>query len=196
MIQVRPSRCVTTLVAACVLCTAATAQADDAIKKPLETLVKSVRYSKDDRALKQLDGEAQGKILLADDWDKATPDQRNQFVSYFHQLFAVLAFPKIRESLQYLGTTLYEEPTITGDKAQIVSTLAIDHPLKKQELKVKYDLHRTKEGWKVVDLLVLGVGGDSMLTGIRNDQIIPNMKDGLPKLLELMQQRLQQVQKK
>jgi phospholipid transport system substrate-binding protein len=173
------------------------ARAADAVDKPVSTLVKAVRYDRDELALKQLDGQAEAAILLADEWDKATPEQRTRFVTLFHQLFAALAFPKIRENLQNLGTTLYEKPEITGDKAKLVSTLAIDHPLKKQEIRVRYDMHKLKDGWKVVDVTVLGTGGNSMLTDIRNDQIIPILKQGgLPHLLDAMQQRLDQVKKK
>jgi len=41
--------------------------------------------------------------------------------------------------------------------------------MKKQELKVKYELIKNKNGWQVIDVAVLG---DSMLKGIRDDQII------------------------
>jgi phospholipid transport system substrate-binding protein len=178
------------------LLSASPARADDAVQKPVTTLVKSVRYAKDANALKQMDGEAEGRILLGDDWEKGTPEQRAEFVSLFHGLFAALAFPKLKENLEYLGTTVYEKPAVTGDKATVIGTLAIDHPLKKQELRVQFDMHKTREGWKVVDVTVLGVGGNSMLTDIRHDQIIPIMaQGGWPHLLELMRARLAQVKK-
>jgi phospholipid transport system substrate-binding protein len=47
--------------------------------------------------------------------------------------------------------------------------------MKKQELKLKYSLAKDKAGWKVVDVVVLG---DSMLTGIRDDQVRPILEDG------------------
>jgi phospholipid transport system substrate-binding protein len=153
------------------------ALADEAMEKPINTLVKSVRFNKDDLALKQLDSEAQGLFLFGDNWGKAKPEQRAEFTSLFQRLFAGIAFPKIRENLQNLSTTLYEKPTITGDKAQIVSTIVIDHPLKKQEMKVRYDLHKAKEGWKVVDVTVLEAGTKSMLTSVK-DQTDPLFKSG------------------
>ena len=174
---------------------AAPALANDAIEKPINTLVKSVRYAKDDLALKQLDGEAQGKALLGANWASATPAQRAEFGTLFNGLFAGIAFPNIRKNLENLSTTLYEPATITGDTATVVSTIVIDHPLKKQEMKVKYDLHKTS-GWKVVDVTVIGSGSDSMLSGIRKDQIEPIMKSGgWDKLLTLMRQRLASVKK-
>ncbi len=47
--------------------------------------------------------------------------------------------------------------------------------MKKQELKVKYELVKQSAGYKVIDVAVLG---DSMLTGIRDDQIKPLLKEG------------------
>jgi phospholipid transport system substrate-binding protein len=171
------------------------ARADDAIEKPINVLVKSVRYNKGDIALKQLDGETQGKVLLGAEWAKGMPGQRAEFVSLFHQLFAGLAFPKIQSNLQNLSTILYEKPVTTGDKSTIVSTIVIDHPLKKEEMKVQYDLHKTKDGWKVVDVVVLGVGSKSMLTTVK-DQIDHLYKEGgWDNLLKKMRERAASLKK-
>lgn len=158
----------------------------DEVSKPLKTVVNSVRYGKDKMALKLFAGEAQGKALLGADWDKGSDAQRKEFVQLFHVLFAKLAFPKIRKNFENLDTVLYENPTVTGDAAEIGSTILINHPLKKQELKVRYTLVK-QGGWKVVDVSVLG---DSMLKGIRDDQIIPLMKEGgWDGLLKAMRER-------
>lgn len=162
--------------------------------KPIKTLVTAVRYEKDALALKSLDGEAQGRYLLEDAWEAGTPEQRRDFVDLFHKLFSAIAFPKIRESFEHLETTLYEPAKVNGASAEVVSTIVILHPLKKQEIKVKYDLKKDGSGWRVVDVTVLGSGGASMLTDIRNDQIRPIMKDGgWDRLLTLMRQRHEQI---
>ena len=159
----------------------------DEISKPLKTVVNSVRYGKDLLALKAFAGEEQGRFLLGDAWTTGTDAQRKEFLALFHQLFAKIAFPKIRKNFENLDTVLYDEPTVDGDKAQIPSTILINHPLKKQELKVKYTLVKAAGGWKVVDVAVLG---DSMLTGIRDDQIGPIMKEsGWDGLLKLMREK-------
>ena len=147
----------------------------DAVSKPLKVVVNSVRYGKDKLALKFFAGDEQGKALLGDDWTKGTAAQRKEFIELFQQLFAKMAFPKIRKNFENLDTVLYENPEIKGSAAKINSTILINHPLKKQELKVSYTLVKEGGGWKVVDVAVLG---DSMLKGIREDQIIPIMKDG------------------
>lgn len=170
------------------------ALADEALEKPVNKLVKAVRYEQDELALKSLDGESEGEVLLGEAWAKGTDAQKKEFVSLFHQLFAAMAFPKIRENFKNLDTTLYEPSKAEGDKAELKSTLVINHPLKKQEIKVKYDLRKAKEGWRVVDVTVLGSGSPSMLTGIRDEQVKPLLANGgFDKLLQVMRDRLAQV---
>jgi phospholipid transport system substrate-binding protein len=63
--------------------------------------------------------------------------------------------------------------------------------MKKQELKVKYHLAKTKAGWQVVDVAVLG---DSMLKGIRDDQVQPLLKEGgWDKLLKAMRDKVAEL---
>lgn len=176
----------------------ARAAGNAAVEKPMKSLISAVRYGKDDLALKMLDGEAQGRALLAGDWDKGTPAQRAEFVKLFHTLFAGIAFPNIRGNLKNLATTLYDKPAVTGDTAKCRSTIVIDHPLKKQELSVEWQLGKAaKEGWRVVDVTVLGTGGFSMLSDIRKDQIVPLMaKGGWDGLLGAMRQRAEAIARK
>ncbi len=177
-----------TLLACAVLITTVTsAKPNDEFVKPLKLVINSVRFGKDLAALKQFAGEEQGKQLLGAEWAKGTPAQQKEFVELFHQLFGKMAFPKIRKNFENLDTVLYDEAVVAGDKANVGSTILINHPLKKQELKVKYELLKGKGGWSVVDVSVLG---DSMIQGIRQDQIIPIMKDGgWDGLLKAMRER-------
>ncbi len=177
----------TLLIALTLSMTAVAATPKDEVTKPLKVVINGVRYSKDLTALKNFAGEEQGKYLLGDDWAKGTDAQRKDFIDQFHQLFGRMAFPKIRKNFENLDTVLYDEPTITGDKADIASTILINHPLKKQELKVKFSLLKAAGGYKVIDVSVLG---DSMLKGIRDDQITPIMKEGgWEHLLKLMRDK-------
>jgi phospholipid transport system substrate-binding protein len=165
--------------------------AHDEVVKPLKTVVGSVRYSKDAAALKLFANEDQGKLLLGDDWEKGTADQRKEFTQLFQTLFAKIAFPKVRKNFEHLDSITYEEPKMDGARAEVASTILLMHPLKKQELKLKYTLVN-KDGWRVVDVAVLG---DSMLQGIRDDQIGPIMKEGgWPHLLDLMRQKAKELE--
>ena len=165
----------TFLTALVLLSPPALAAPKDELSKPLKTIINSVRYGKDLAALKAFAGDEQGKFMVADSWSKGTDAQRKEFQDLFLQLFAKIAFPKIRKNFENLDTVLYEEPTVTGDTAAIASTILINHPLKKQELKVKYTLIKQGPSWKVIDVAVLG---DSMLAGIKEDQIQPILKEG------------------
>ncbi|NOJ92777.1 ABC transporter substrate-binding protein [Corallococcus sp. CA049B] len=150
-------------------------KASEAITKPVKTVVQSVRYEKDLKALENLGSDQQGLFLLGDEWTKATDAQRKEFTQLFQSLFARIAFPKVRENFKNLDSITYDEPQVTGDKALVGSTIFINHPLKKQEMKLKYAVEKVGSGWKVVDVSVLG---DSMLTGIRDDQVRPLFKEG------------------
>lgn len=150
-------------------------KASEAITKPVKTVVQSVRYEKDIKALENLGSDQQGLFLLGDEWTKATDAQRKEFTQLFQSLFAKIAFPKVRENFKNLDSITYDEPQVTGDKALVGSTIFINHPLKKQEMKLKYAVEKVGANWKVVDVSVLG---DSMLTGIRDDQVRPLFKEG------------------
>ena len=183
-----------TLLATFALALPALAAPNEPVAKPVKTVVQSVRYSKDDLALKHLANEEQGRFLLGDDWAKATDAQRKEFIQLFNSLFSKIAFPKVRENFKNLASITYEDPAVEGDKAKVKSTVVIEHPLKKQEMKLQYSVVKSQGGWKVLDVSVLG---DSMLTGIRDDQVRPIMNQGgWNKLLELMRTKEAELTKK
>ncbi|QRN98745.1 ABC transporter substrate-binding protein [Archangium violaceum] len=172
----------------------ALAAPNETVAKPVKTVVQSVRYSKDDLAIKQLANEEQGRFLLGDDWEKGTDAQRKEFTQLFNKLFSKIAFPKVRENFKNLASITYDDPVLDGDKAKVSSTVIIEHPMKKQEMKLQYSLVKTQGAWKVLDVAVLG---DSMLTGIRDDQVRPIMKQGgWDHLLNLMRQKDAELSKK
>ncbi len=168
-----------------------------ALEKPIRVLVSAVRYGKDELALESLAGDEQGRRLLGEAWEKASAKERAHFVSDFQALFAALAFPKIRKAFEHLETIVYDTPKIDGGHATLQSTLVVLHPLKKREYRVRYDLVRVGKAWKVADVQVLGTGRPSMLQGIRDEQIVPLLKEGgLAKVLQVMDARLAQVREK
>jgi len=183
-----------TLLATLALALPVTAAPNEPVAKPVKTVVQSVRYGKDDLALKLFANEEQGRYLLGDDWAKGTDAQRKEFIQLFNSLFSKIAFPKVRENFKNLASITYEDPVVEGDKAKVNSTIVIEHPMKKQEMKLQYALMKDKNTWKVVDVSVLG---DSMLTGIRDDQVRPIMKEGgWEHLLGLMRKKNAELSKK
>jgi phospholipid transport system substrate-binding protein len=157
------------------------------VEKPIRTLINAVRFGKFDLALKFMSAEPLGAALLGDDWAKGTPEQQAEFVKLFHQVFAKVAFPKMKERFEHIQAILYDPPEVTGDQAKIKSVIVILHAMKKQELKVTYTLVKAGEDWKILDAKVLG---DSMVDGIRQDQIIPIMQEGgWANLLDLLRKK-------
>jgi phospholipid transport system substrate-binding protein len=183
-----------TLLASLTLCLPAFAASNEPVAKPVKTVVQSVRLSKDDLALKQLADDEQGRFLLGEDWAKGTDAQRKEFTELFHSLFAKIAFPKVRENFKNLQSITYEDPKVEGEKASVSSLVVINHPLKKQEMKLRYSVVKDANAWKVLDVFVLG---DSMLTGIRDDQVRPIFQQGgWDHLLGLMRLKNAELSKK
>ena len=174
--------------------TAKVPTAGSEVEAPCKKLIGAVRYNKDAMGLKQMDGEAQGRFLAADEWAKATEAQQGEFVKLFHGMFAGIAFPRIRKNFENLETILYDPPKVAGDKASVGSTIVILHPMKKQEVRCTYDLKKHADGWKVMDVTIQG--DKSMLTNIRNDQVQPLLaKKGWDGLLEAMRKRVAKLKK-
>ncbi|NMO20346.1 ABC transporter substrate-binding protein [Pyxidicoccus fallax] len=187
-------RTITFLAAMAFAVPALAAPKEDAVAKPVKTVVQSVRYERDALALKHFGSEEQGKYLLGDAWAKGTDAQRKEFVQLFQDLFAAIAFPRVRENFKNLDSITYEPAQVTGNEATIASTIFIKHPLKTQEMKLNYRLIKDAAAWKVVDVKVLG---SSMLTDIRDSQVQPLLKQGgWDLLLARMRTELAKVQKK
>jgi len=154
--------------------------------KPVKTIIQSIRLNKDDLALKYFDAEAQGRFLLGDNWAKGTAAQQREFIQLFQSLVSKIAFPKVRDNFKNLISITYDVPVVSGKEAIVNSTIIIEHPTKRQEMKCKYTLVKQQE-WKVVDVVVLG---DSMLTGVRDDQVKSVLKEGgWNQLLSLMRKK-------
>ena len=156
--------------------------------KPLAAIIGNIRQGRDLKAVSYFASDDQGKYLTGDAWAKATDAQKADFNKGFGELFAKIAFPKVRKNFEHLATVLYEPPKADAGKTTVASVIQIDHPVKKQELKLKYWVVQDKGQWKVVDVSVLG---DSMLQGIRDDQVLPLLKEGgWEKLLKAMHDKL------
>jgi phospholipid transport system substrate-binding protein len=130
--------------------------------------------------------------MLGSYWATGTLVQRQEFMKLFNSLFARIAFPKIRENFKNLATLTYDNPVINGNEATINSVATINHPIKTQEMKLKYTMSRQQK-WKVVDVAVMGA---SMLADLRDAQIQPLLKQGgWDKLLKAMRDKEAEMNK-
>ena len=85
------------------------------------------------------------------------------------------------------------EAAYPGRKEKITSTLVVLHPMKKQEVKVRYRLSETKGAYRLVD--VTFEGDESLLTHVRDEQIRPLMADGgWDGLLEQLRGRVAEIE--
>lgn len=156
-------------------------------------LITSVRYGQDAAALTFLDGDTQARQLLGAAYDQGKPDQRAEFTRLFHQIFAGVAFPKMRESFEHLTTITYDAAEVKPDRIELGSVIHIQAGPKEQELRVRYWVSKGPGGkTRVVDVTIQG--DKSMLTNIHDDQIQPILAEGgWPKLLELMRTRAKEL---
>lgn len=160
-------------------------------EKVIGVLINNVRYGQDKAVLTHLDGDRQARELLGPAYDQGTPEQRAEFITFFHHIFAGVAFPKMRDSFEHLTTITYAAKVdpASGGRVDVDSVIHIQAGPKEQELKVRYWLSKGTDGkLRVVDVTL--VGDKSMLTNIREDQVKPILAEGgWPKLLELMRSR-------
>jgi len=157
------------------------------VMAPIKQMIAQIRTSQDAKALKQMEMNSISLYLLGEYAKRSTEQQRNEFSSLFQSLFAKIVFPRVRENFRDLARISYEPPAIKGDEATVESLIVISHPLKKEEMKLRYTVVKGPKGWQVKDLAVLG---DSMLESIRNDQVQPALKEGgMEHLLQVMRDK-------
>jgi phospholipid transport system substrate-binding protein len=147
---------------------------EDPAQRVVKQLVLAVREGRDADAIRLMDGEGQARFIFGDDASTVTEAMRNEFVPLFGRVFAAIAFPRVRENFKNLASINYEPAEGLDGDARVRSTVVLDHPLKKQEIKLECVLRKTAQGWRVLDVKVLG---DSVMTAIRDDQIRPLVRD-------------------
>ncbi len=165
------------------------------VVKPIKTLVQAVRLAKDDLALKNFAADAQGKFIFGDaEWAKAPEEKRKEFTSLFQTIFSKLAFPKIRKNFEHLESITYGEPKVTGDTAEVGGVVVVLHPAAKQEYKLRYTTAKEKAGWKVVDVQVMGVKADSLLSSAKKEAASLYEKGGWDLLLTKMREKAKELE--
>lgn len=158
----------------------ASAEVSSTVKK----LVSQIRAGEDAQAFKQLDMPSITKFILGDYIKTAAPQQLTEFASLFEKIFTKIGFPAMRERMKDLSNITYQTPDIKGDEARVGSSIFLNTRTGKSEMKLKYTLVKTNQGWKVKDLAVLT---ESLLQNIRYDHAQQPLKDGgIEGLLKVM----------
>lgn len=171
----------------------ADAALDGATQKVVKALVGAIRYEKDDVASKQLAYTAMAHGLLGDDWGKLSSAEQTEFVGGLETLIRAISFVQGREMFRYLDAMLYKPTQADGEMARSKSTIVVHRDLKKAEIPVEWVLAKEGGTWKVFDVVMMG---DSIMSGLRDDQIKPLLKEGgVPALMKAMRDKVAEVRK-
>jgi phospholipid transport system substrate-binding protein len=149
----------------------------DEYRRDREKLYKLV----DDTLLPHFDTEYSGKLVLAQNWRTATPEQRKRFVAaFYHSLLrtygdALLDFTSDRMKVFPLKV----EPG--ADRATVRTEVKRNSG---DRVPVNYSLRKTADGWKAWDVTIEGI---SYVKSFREDFFSEISKDGLEALIKRLE---------
>lgn len=122
--------------------------------------------------------------ILATNWRSATPQQQQRFVQLFSDLLEANYVGKIEaytnETVRYLGEQ------IVGDRASIDTSIVTASA----EIPISYRLLRSGDHWLVYDVVIEGV---SFVSNYRSTYGEIVRREGMPGLLQQMEQKLREV---
>ena len=135
-----------------------------------------------------LDLEAMGKTALKEHWEKATPEEREAFMSLLWKLIKQVAYPN---SHQFLGSykIIYPEVRQVGDAFEVRSV--VKHSEEALDAKVVYHLYQQNGQWRVDDIILDGISITEDM-GYQFNKIIS--ESSFSGLLKRMQEKLDQAQ--
>lgn len=142
----------------------------------VKTMVQSIKNGHNAEALKQVDIASISAFLLEDYTGPSTNQQQAEFANLLSSYVSKYIFTKFHDNFKKAVSIDYGAPEVNNETAALLSIFIIDHPLKKQEIRLKYSLVKTKKGWKVTDFTF--AGDRSVLTNLRDDKIRPLLKAG------------------
>ncbi len=140
----------------------------------LDKLVRTV-------VLPQFDSDLAARLVLARQWDNASPVQRQRFIdAFYHLLLHNLGADLVGFSLNRLQVLPYR-----GDPGATYATVETLVRRQNGELvHINYSLHRSSQGWKVYDIAFEGI---SYLTSFRQDFAEEIEQKGLNELISRLE---------
>lgn len=161
------------------------------VTKPIDVMIKAIRYGKFEFAGRSLDYTGMCEGLLQETWKAMSAEQRQSFQDGFQYLMENTAFPKAKDKFEYLDDISYGEPKVTGSLARVSSTIVIFHDLKKEEIAVEYVLAKLEDRWRIRDVIL---EEESTIESIREDQIEELLDEGgVDHLLKILNERVAEV---
>jgi phospholipid transport system substrate-binding protein len=142
----------------------------------VKATVQNIKNSRDAQALKQMDIAKMSAFLLEGYTGPSTNQQQAEFANLVSSYVSKYVFTHLRNTFKEASTITYGTPEINNDKAALLSTFKILHPVKNQEIKLIFSLTKMKKGWKITDFTY--VGDRSILANLRDDKIRPLLTAG------------------
>ncbi len=119
--------------------------------------------------------------VLATNWEKATPEERERFVEYFSQYLEDTYRTKIESYSNQ--QVLYLKETINGKRAQVDTVIVTDTT----EIPVNYKLKNNDGEWYAYDVVIEGV---SLVNNYRSTFSTIVKNEGMDGLLNDIQRRI------
>lgn len=136
-----------------------------------------------------LDLHEMARLILAKNWEKQKPADRERYAFLLMALVEKIGYPQIEIffngpiELAYTGEQPLEE-----DKASVFTE--ITYKGEEQKLTTEFRLHRAEKGWRIYDVIT---DGESLLLIYRNQHSRIIREKGFPHLIKLMEKKLNET---
>ncbi|MBI2994709.1 MAG: ABC transporter substrate-binding protein [Gammaproteobacteria bacterium] len=128
------------------------------------------------------DFRSMSQSVLATEWKRATPEEREQFIRFFSQYIAETYRSKIEA---YTGQQIvYKSEVIDGDRAVVATEIVTDSTV----IPVNYKLKNNDGQWYAYDVVVEGV---SLVANYRSTFAAIANNEGMDGLLADIQRRIE-----
>lgn len=135
-----------------------------------------------------IDFEALAQRSLGPHWESRTPAERAEFVGILRDLIEHNYVRTLRDNLGY--KLEYRDEDIEGDTAKVKTVVKVTKNGRTEEISIDYDMRRTKNGWRVVDVITDDV---SIVRNYRSQFNRIIRKDSYQTLVKKMRDKLKTI---
>ncbi len=155
----------------------------------VQDLVSSARAAANDRVSAVLDLHEMARLILAKNWDKLKPADRERYASLLSGLVEKIGYPQIQKFFNgRIEITYTGERTLDGGASAVFTSIFYkDEDL---TLTTEFRLHPTEKGWRIYDVIT---DGESLLLIYRNQHSGIIRDKGFPQLIKLMEKKFNEA---
>ncbi len=132
------------------------------------------------------DFRSMSQSVLATNWKKATPEERERFTEFFSQYIEETYRSRIQAYTN--EEIIYKDEVIRGKRAVVETIIKTDN----SEIPVNYKLKNNEGEWYAYDVVVEGV---SLVNNYRNTFAVIVKNEGMDGLMSDIQRRIQRYKK-